>query len=203
MRSSVYDVKTMAREFLDITMGGEKGAADNATMSEAGLLYQESYQRFWELLASGEASRAYLPLLIKEVFRLRVRARFLRVCVSRCRRGGRRAWERKGRCREQRRVLGGKSFPRGCTLCVPEPSPCASAAQAVIAIVANVWWVCGDGMQGVAGCGVEGVFGWAHVRLHGLSLLLTRVPPPSAGVVGVHDVRRSPSTSCPQTTRGI
>ena len=203
MRSSVYDVKTMAREFLDITMGGEKGAADNATMSEAGLLYQESYQRFWELLASGEASRAYLPLLIKEVFRLRVRALFLRMCLSCCRGGGRRAWERKGRCREQRRVLGGKSCPRVCTLCVPEPSPCASAAQGVIAIVANVWRICGDGMQDVGGSGWNGVLGWALARLHGLSVLLTRVAPSSVGVVGVHDVRRSPSTSCPQTTRGI
>jgi hypothetical protein len=80
MRSSVYDVKTMAREFLDITMGSERAAVDTATMSEAGLLYQDSYLRFWELLNTGEAARGYVALLMKEIVRLRVRV-FLLSCA--------------------------------------------------------------------------------------------------------------------------
>ncbi len=43
-------------------------------LTQAGLLYQESYVRFWELLSSAEASKSYLALLMKEVFRLRVGA---------------------------------------------------------------------------------------------------------------------------------
>jgi hypothetical protein len=62
----------MAETFLDIVMGQEEGRHDDPDMSPAGLLYQNPYHNFWEMLGDPDGATIYVEMLVKRITNARV-----------------------------------------------------------------------------------------------------------------------------------